>query len=202
MKFALVNPNWDFAGSTYFGCKEPHIPLELMFAAGHLRSRGHDALVVDAHLDKLSLEQAKRKVDFFQPDFLVIPTAPTYLFWRCPPPELRVPIAWIQGMSAEAVKVIVGPHASATPAAAIRKTGCAVAVRGEPDQVLADLAVKPWKEITGCCFRTDDTLHINPSLASADMKALSALDFQGYRVEAHRHRHHVFTADQGIGAEL
>src|SRR5215468_5216385 len=32
MKFALVNPNWDFKGSTYFGCKEPHVPLELMFA--------------------------------------------------------------------------------------------------------------------------------------------------------------------------
>ncbi len=56
MKFALVNPNWDFAGSTYFGCREPHIPLELMFAAGHLRAGGHDSLVVDAHIEKLSLE--------------------------------------------------------------------------------------------------------------------------------------------------
>lgn len=202
MKYALVNPNWDFAGSTYFGCREPHVPLELLFAAAHLRSGGHDALVVDAHTDRLSLEQAQRRVDGFQPDFLVIPSAPTYLFWRCPPPELRVPMAWTQAMSPVAVKVTIGPHASATPAATIRKTGCAVAIRGEPDQALAELAVTPWKEIPGCCFRTDDGVHISPSLAAADMKALGALNFQDYRVEGHRHRHHVFTADQGLGAEL
>jgi B12-binding domain/radical SAM domain protein of rhizo-twelve system len=202
MRFALVNPNWNFAGSTYFGCREPHIPLELLFAAAHLRASGHDALVVDAHTERLSLEQTKRRVDSFRPDFLVIPTAPTYLFWRCPPPELRVPMAWMQGMSPEAVKVVIGPHASATPVAAIRKTGCAVAVRGEPDQALAELAVTPWREIDGCCFRTDEGVYVSPALAVADMKVLRALDFHDYRVEGHRHRHHVFTADQGIGAEL
>ncbi len=202
MKFALVNPNWDFAGSTYFGCREPHFPLELMFAEGHIRAAGHESLLVDAHIDKLNLYEAKRKVDSFQPDFLVISTAPTYLFWRCPPPELRVPMEWMQAMSAEAVKVTIGPHASATPAATIRKTGCAVALRGEPDQTLAELATRPWKEIAGCCFRTDDGVHISSSLAVADMKALPPLCFDDYRVEAHRHRHHVFTVDQGLGAEL
>ena len=29
MKVALVNPNWRFDGSIYFGCREPHLPLEL-----------------------------------------------------------------------------------------------------------------------------------------------------------------------------
>jgi anaerobic magnesium-protoporphyrin IX monomethyl ester cyclase len=202
MKFALVNPNWDFAGSTYFGCREPHIPLELMFCAAEIRAAGHEPLLRDAHIGKLSLETAKRKVDAFQPDFLVIPTAPTYLFWRCPPPELRVPMEWMQAMSPEAVKVIIGPHASATPGAAIRKTGCAVALRGEPDQTLAELPVRPWSEIAGCCFRTDSGIHLTASLGVADMSALAPLDFHNYNVEAHRHRHHVFTADQGLGAEL
>ena len=32
MKFALVNPDWNFEGSIYFGCQEPHYPLELLFA--------------------------------------------------------------------------------------------------------------------------------------------------------------------------
>jgi anaerobic magnesium-protoporphyrin IX monomethyl ester cyclase len=202
MKFALVNPNWDFTGSTYFGCREPHLPLELLFARDQIRAAGQEPLLVDAHMDNLSLQQAKRRVDAFQPDFLVMPTAPTYLFWRCPPPELRVPIEWMQGMGAEAVKVIIGPHGSATPAAAMRKTGCGVALRGEPDQTLAELAARPWNEIAGCCFRTDDGFHISPSLGVADMKELAPLDFRNYRVEAHRHRHHVFTADRGLGAEL
>jgi anaerobic magnesium-protoporphyrin IX monomethyl ester cyclase len=202
MKFALVNPNWDFTGSTYFGCRDPHLPLELMFAHDQIRAAGQEPLLVDAHMDNLSLQQAKRRVDAFQPDFLVMPTAPTYLFWRCPPPELRVPMEWMQGMSADAVTVIIGPHGSATPAAAMRKTGCGVVLRGEPDQTLAELAARPWNEIAGCCFRTDEGFHITPSLGVADMKELAPLDFRNYRVEAHRHRHHVFTADQGLGAEL
>ena len=28
MRFALVNPPWAFEGSIYFGCREPHLPLE------------------------------------------------------------------------------------------------------------------------------------------------------------------------------
>jgi anaerobic magnesium-protoporphyrin IX monomethyl ester cyclase len=202
MKFALVNPNWDFTGSTYFGCRDAHLPLELLFAADHIRGSGHDALLLDAHMDNFTLEETQRRADAFQPDFLVVPTAPTYLFWRCPPPELRIPMEWVQELSPEAVKVLIGPHASATPAAVIRKTGCGVALRGEPDQTLAELATRPWSEIAGCCFKTDDGMHINPAPAVADMKALAPLTFDGYNIQAHHHRHHVFTSDHGLGAEL
>jgi B12-binding domain/radical SAM domain protein of rhizo-twelve system len=34
------------------------------------------------------------------------------------------------------------------------------------------------------------------------MNVLGALDFRNYNVEAHIHRHHVFTNDHGLGAEL
>ena len=54
MKFLFVNPNWDFAGSTYFGCRDPHIPLELMFAYDKVREAGHEPLLVDAQTDELS----------------------------------------------------------------------------------------------------------------------------------------------------
>ena len=202
MKFALLNPNWDFKGSTYFGCQDPHVPLELMFAADQLLAGGQDSLLVDAQTDNLSLEEAKRCVDAFAPDFLVIPTAPSYLFWRCPPPELRVPMEWLAGLNSRAIKVMIGPHPSATPATTIRKTGCDVALRGEPDQTLAELASKPWQEIAGCCFKQETGLHISESLAVADMSALGPLDFRNYNVEAHGHRHHVFTNDHGLGAEL
>ena len=37
MKFALVNPAWTFEGSTYFGCQEPHYPLELLFAFDQIK---------------------------------------------------------------------------------------------------------------------------------------------------------------------
>ena len=202
MKFALVNPNWDFKGSTYFGCKDPHVPLELMFACDQIRKAGHEPLLVDAQTGNFTVEEVKRQVDAFGPDFLVVPTAPSYLFWRCPPPELRVPMEWIAGLNSDAVKIIIGPHSSATPEAAMRKTGCDVAMRGEPDQTLAQLADKPWSEITGCCFKTETGVHISPELGAADMTALEPLDFRNYNVEAHWHQHHVFTHEQGIGAEL
>jgi anaerobic magnesium-protoporphyrin IX monomethyl ester cyclase len=203
MKFALLNPNWDFKGSTYFGCQEPHTPLELLFAADQLHSAGHESLLIDAHTEDLSMDQARRHLDAFAPDFLVVPTAPSYLFWRCPPPELRVPIDWFAGLRSNAVKVAIGPHPSATPAPTIRKTGCDVALRGEPDQILAELASKPWPEIVGCCFRKEDgQVHISPGSAVTDMSALGPLDFKNYNIEAHHHRHHVFTNDHGLGAEL
>ncbi|MEI4902583.1 hypothetical protein Q8G48_29010, partial [Klebsiella pneumoniae] len=69
----------------------------------------------------------------------------------------------------------------------MRKTGCSVALRGEPDQSIAELATRPWPEIAGCCFRTEGGLHITDSLGVADMKSLPAIDFTGYNVEAHRH---------------
>src|SRR3954447_14146802 len=96
MRFALVNPDWNFQGSTYFGCQEPHYPLELLFAFDQVRAAGHAALLIDAQSDGLDLATVKDRVSKFAPNFLVIPTAPSYLFWRCPPPELRVPQQWFR----------------------------------------------------------------------------------------------------------
>jgi anaerobic magnesium-protoporphyrin IX monomethyl ester cyclase len=201
MKFALVNPNWDFEGSTYFGCRDPHIPLELLFAHDKVKESGNEALVVDAQTDKLSIEQTKQRVERFDADFLVIPSAPSYLFWRCPPPEVRVPKQWFAGIGGRAKKVLIGPHASATPVAAMRKTGADVAIKGESDQAIPDLATKPWESIDGVCWRDQQGEHVSASLATVDMKTLRALDFENYNVEAHWHRHHVFSGE-GRGAEL
>ncbi len=34
MRVALVNPPWRFDHSIYFGCRAPHLVLELGYAAG------------------------------------------------------------------------------------------------------------------------------------------------------------------------
>jgi B12-binding domain/radical SAM domain protein of rhizo-twelve system len=201
MKFALLNPNWDFRGSTYFGCHDPHLPLELLFAFDKVKEAGHGCLLIDAHNDNLRIPDVVPRLNAFGPDFLVVPTAPTYLFWRCPPPELRVPLQWLNAIRTKAVKVVVGPHSSATPEAVLRKLNCDVALRGEPDFTIAQLASKPWKDIDGCCWRDDDGIHITPTLAVSDMRGLDALDFSNYNIEVRKHRHHVFWGE-GRGAEL
>ena len=201
MKFALVNPAWTFEGSTYFGCQEPHYPLELLFASNQIKAAGHDSLLIDAQLERLSTQQVKASLEKFRADFLVIPTAPSYLFWRCPPPELRVPQKWFSELQTRAVKVAIGPHPSATPGATLRKLQCDVAMRGEPDQTLPQLASRPWSEVEGCCWRDESGIHLNPTLGVTDMKQLAALCFDNYNVEGRGHRHHVFHGS-GRGAEL
>ena len=201
MKFALVNPAWTFTGSTYFGCREPHYPLELLFAFDKIEESGHDALLIDAQLNQLSTSDVASRLSIFQPDFLVIPTAPSYLFWRCPPPELRIPKTWFSELRGHAVQVAIGPHGSATPGATLRKLACDVVRRGEPDQTIVQLANKSWSEIEGCCWRDEAGERISPSLGVTDMKKLGGLRFDNYNIEAHEHRHHVFSG-AGRGAEL
>jgi len=201
MKFALVNPAWNFEGSIYFGCQDPHYPLELLFAFDKIKEGGHEPLLIDAQLHELTVEEVRQQLDKFDPDFLVIPTAPSYLFWRCPPPELRIPRKWFAGLNGRAVKVAIGPHASATPGPTLRKLDCDVVFRGEPDEVIVQLASRNWADIDGCCWKDEAGEHMSAKLAVTDMRKLGALRFDNYDVERHTHRHHVFSGE-GHGAEL
>ena len=199
MKFALVNPRWSFEGSTYFGCAEPHLPLELLSAREMLRAAGQDVLLVDAWMEDLSPDQVRARLDAFREDFLVLPTAPSYLFWRCPQPELRVPRQWIAALDRCSKRVVIGPHGSVTPLSTLDKTGADIVLRGEPDQTLPQLATLPWELIPGCCWRdSKGAAHMTPGLGATDMRALGPLDYSDYPVERHAHLHHIFP---GNGAD-
>ncbi len=207
MKYALVNPRWTFEGSTYFGCQDPHLPLELLSAQMFLEQAGHTTVLVDAHMEQLEASQVREQLLSFVPDFLVIPTAPSYLFWRCPQPELLVPRRWIAALRGLGRSVLIGPHGSATPGATLTKTGADIVLRGEPDQTLVDLATKDWHCIPGCFWMDRGKLLQTSGLGAVDMQAVTTLDFSRYPVELHKHRHHVFSelpshVPGNLGAEL
>ncbi|HLI77767.1 MAG TPA: TIGR04295 family B12-binding domain-containing radical SAM protein [Acidobacteriaceae bacterium] len=207
MKFALVNPRWRFEGSTYFGCPDPHFPLELLSAREFLRAAGHQVLLIDALIEDLSPEQVRSKLNAFGEDFLVIPTAPSYLFWRCPQPELRIPRQWISQLNRPGKVVVIGPHGSATPLATLEKTGADIVLRGEPDQTLPQLASLPYEMIAGCVWRDANGLvHTTPGLGATDMRALGPLDYSDFPVERHSHKHHIFPGNGAdhlkLGAEV
>src|SRR3546814_6856447 len=82
MRVALVNPHWSFEGSIYFGCREPHLPLELGCAAALLEAAGHESLLLDGALMGLDNQQLAARVADYEPEMTVVTTAPTYLFWR------------------------------------------------------------------------------------------------------------------------
>src|SRR5690554_4921997 len=106
MKLALVNPPWRFEGSIYFGCREPHLPLEFGYTAAMLRAAGHEVLLLDGHLTETPAEHLVEDISAFAPDYTVVTTAPSYLFWRCPPPELRVPAEIIRLLDGRGGRVV------------------------------------------------------------------------------------------------
>jgi len=209
MKWALVNPNWTFDGSIYFGCREPHLPLEYGYARALLEREGHGVLVVDGQLHGLSRDEIRASVDAFVPDRIVITTAPSYLFWRCAPPELRVPRQVLADLAHHgAPTIVVGPHASTTPGATLRKLGAAAAVLGECEEILPRLAapVDRWSAVASVALppaAPGGAVRVNGGMHACDMAALPALRWADPDIRRHRHHHHRFDASpQAPGAEM
>ena len=206
MKFALVNPRWTFDGGIYFGCREPHLPLEYGYARALLERDGHEVLLLDAQLHDLDLAEVAARLAAFKPDRLVITTAPSYLFWRCAPPELRVPQETLSACThVPGLRIVVGPHASTTPGAALRKLGADVAVLGECEETLPRLAAdtQAWSDVPSIAYVADGELTVQGSPHSCDMSALPALTWHQEDIRRHAHHHHRFDARPvGPGAEM
>jgi len=200
---ALINPNWDFDGSIYFGCRSPHLPLELGISRSHLERSGHPSLLLDAHMFDLSLRDIEAELRTFQPDMIVVTTAPTYLFWRCAPPELRVPQQLTLALREFApILVAVGPHGSTTPRAALKKLAVDIVVMGECEQALLRLA-NGERDFAGLCFADARGVHVQGGPQAVNFAGQPALDWPTEMVRRHRHHHHRFEAKPvGPGAEV
>lgn len=203
MKYALINPAWTFDGSIYFGCREPHLPLEYGYAKTLLERSGHEAVLIDGQLEGLSLVQIRDRVAGAGADFAVVCTAPSYLFWRCAPPELRVPQETIRAVRDVVRHVVaVGPHCSSTPRAALRKLCADVVVLGECEEVLPKLS-GPWSQVQGIGYMVNGTPWIQGGPQAADMNSLPALRWSRETLAKHTHHHHRFDAQpSGPGAEV
>ena len=204
MRFALVNPAWTFHGSIYFGCREPHLPLELGYTKALLERGGHEAVIIDGHLLGLSESEITAQVAAFRPDFTVVTTAPSYLFWRCAPPELRVPQELLNGLRHVGGKLVaVGPHGSTTPRTALKKLDVDVVVMGECEEIVPRLAAEEWAKIPSICYRRDGTIVVQGGPYASAFTDLPALTWPDAWVRRHHHHHHRFDAEPlGPGAEV
>ncbi|WP_437620304.1 TIGR04295 family B12-binding domain-containing radical SAM protein [Sorangium sp. So ce1151] len=208
MRFALVNPPWSFEGSIYFGCREPHLPLEYGYARALLEAAGHEATIVDAQARGLSQEALRDEVAALRPDAIVVTTAPSYLFWRCAPPELRVPQQTLRALrDLPGLRFAVGPHASTTPRATLRKLAVDAVVLGECEEVLVQLAELPrsrWGEIASIAYVVEGgEARVQGGPHATDMARLPALRWDDATVARHAHHHHRFDATPvGPGAEV
>lgn len=198
MRVALLNPPWTFAGSIYFGCREPHLPLELGYCRALLERGGHEVLLLDGHLQGLSYAEMASQVAAFRPGMTVLATAPSYLFWRCAPPELRVPREMLDALAARGdgtagMTVAVGPHGSATPAATLRKLGADAVVMGECEEAVAALAdgARPGG-LPGTAVLDGGVLRRVGGPLAARFTDLPALRWPEEWIRRHRHHHHRF----------
>ena len=205
MRIALVNPPWSFDGSIYFGCREPHLPLELGASRALLERAGHAAAVFDGSLGGSTIADLADAVADFRPAMTVVTTAPTYLFWRCAPPELRVPRELFLALDGRGgLKIAVGPHGSATPATTLAKLDADVVIRGECEEVLVALAeATDLRKAPSIAFREGGEICVTGPPAATSFADLPALAWPNSWVAHHHHHHHRFEATpEGPGAEV
>lgn len=205
MRIALVNPRWTFDGSIYFGCRAPHLPLEYGYAKTLLERAGHEAAIFDAHLLDLDDAALLSAVAGFRPDMTVVATAPSYLFWRCCPPELRVPQAAVRLLRPTGgIMVAVGPHGSTTPRTTLAKLGVDAVVQGECEEILVRLASgRDWDTIPSLCHARGGPARVQGGPHAGVFSDLPALEWPDDWIARHRHHHHRFDkAPTGPGAEV
>jgi anaerobic magnesium-protoporphyrin IX monomethyl ester cyclase len=204
MRVALINPHWCFDGSIYFGCRAPHLPTELGVTRQMLERDGHVVELIDAHMFHLSHADIRAALVSFKPDMTVLTTAPTYLFWRCAPPELRVCQDLVNAIRDLCpLFVAVGPHGSTTPRTTLRKLGVDIVVMGECEGVIARLAGGAEIGLPGTCVRYGGEIRVFGGPQAATFIDQPPLVWDDALVHAHDHHHHRFDAEPvGPGAEV
>jgi len=217
-RVVLVNPCWSFERSSYFGCRDPHLPLEFGYARALLEARGHEVLLLDGQAAGCSPAELLAAVGRSGADLVVVTTAPSYLFWRCAPPELRAPLAFARGLRGLGLPlVVVGPHGSSTPGSTLRKFGATLGswelavVLGECEEVLAALADRlPGRDLAGACrevpavcFWDGSGPRVTGGPHASKLEELPALRWTAEEVGRHAHHHHRFEGPYaGPGAEM
>ena len=205
MRVALVNPPWSFEHSTYFGCREPHLPLELGYSKALLERAGHEACIFDGHLLPATIAAQADAIAAYAPDMTVVATAPTYLFWRCTQPELRIPREVLLALDGRGgTTVAVGPHGSSTPGPTLRKLGCDIVVRGECEEIVATLAARPpLDSVPAIAFERQSEVVVTGPAHASRFTDLPALHWPAEWLQRHTHHHHRYgTESVGAGAEV
>jgi hypothetical protein len=163
-RIVLVTPNWHW-DSTPLPVETLIVPvtppLEYSYLYGSLRSRAQ-IQVIDAYASQMTIEEFERALADSKPSALVVATAPTLLYWRCPPMSVdaaRIAIEAIRRITSATI-TIIGPHGTATPEWALAHTLADWCFRGTPEQ---DLPIR----------LTTNDYQASPYMASSERSAVA-----------------------------
>ena len=184
----LLNPNWRMCGVSdsvrYFPVYHPVAPLELLYIKGSLERKGMHAVVLDLWMKDSDIKH--HQGIFKECAYVVITTAPTYLFWRDGATDVReIPdvIKEIKTINPQIKSILIGPQGTSVPQM-VKKDNVDFIIRGEPDLVLADFIIEDlsstpdYSRIDGVCYRSDeDFIYSSKTAVVDDMSTLPTLNY-------------------------
>lgn len=142
MKYLLLNPNWH-THTTPFAVDTVHPPiappLEFAYLSTALNELGETS-VCDAYAANYSNQNILSFVENFRPDWIILTTSPSLLYWRCPPLDLRVPSSICKFLKKNNYDKIlaIGPHATVSPNWTSEELGNVFVTNGLPGRKVLD----------------------------------------------------------------
>ena len=137
---AFITPNWRWDQSPWpvDTLRPPECPpLEWAYLSTGISRPPH---LIDAYVENLSLNDLAARLKDLQAAVAVVATAPSLLYWRCPPFSIGAAAASIAvAKQQRLVTFAVGPHTTYSPSWFVKKTGVDFAFRGSPECELPSL---------------------------------------------------------------
>lgn len=137
-KIALITPNWLESNSLFpADTQKPpkSFPIEWAYLYGALSSE--KLHIVDAYGLDLSLEEVMNQIEYQSCRFALIATAPSYLFWRCPPLNIDVVCKYAKELKRRnIITILFGPHPTISPDWVMSRSESNYIFRGEIEGLL------------------------------------------------------------------
>ncbi|HEY4761177.1 MAG TPA: radical SAM protein [Thermoguttaceae bacterium] len=188
MRILLINPPWVIRNRKNVWRSVASImpPLGVAWLAAVLERDGHDVAILDAHAERIDMDDVItwiREQDGFE---LVGLTATTPLIGNALEIARRVKREW-----PHTVVVLGGVHPTVLPNEVLGEPAVDLVVRGEGENTLCEIAAgKPWETIQGLSYRREELIIHNPDrelirdLDSLPLPAYHLLPMSKYRPAA------------------
>lgn len=152
-------------------------PLGLAYIAAALQDAGHEVRVIDGYSLGLPGEEIRRTVESFRPQVVGISVLTPQ--W----PDAEVVAGIVKGVDRDIVTVTGGPHVTALPEAAAGHPDVDVAVIGEGEEIMADVAATvagggDLRDVPGIAVKSNGS--VIKTLHRGKITDLNALSFPAH----------------------
>ena len=134
-KIVFLTINWR-NDRTFFAVDTVKPPICFPLEWGYLSNGNYLAYIIDDHYHNRDLEATLKLIWNIRPTVVVVSTSPSYLYWRCPPLNLRLVFDYINRIKKcipSTTIITIGPHGTIDPDWVLSESASDFVFRGEPD---------------------------------------------------------------------